>query len=396
MIRPSPGDATQIYADYQASTPIDPLIAQKLSTYFAMYAANPHADDHSMGWESGKACDDAAARLARGIGCSADELIFTSGATEANNLAMIGLAARRRPDRRKILVSGIEHKSVLEAAAVAAKRFGCVVEILAVDKHGRIDLASFERSLDEDVLLVSVMAANNEIGALQPSPEIGRLCEKTGTLFHCDAAQALTAGPVDVESWGAHLVSLSAHKIYGPKGVGALFVRRDLQSSIEPLIVGGGQQQGLRAGTLPTPLCVAFADAAEAMTGRGAETEWQRVATLRDSFAAHMLSHGGIHLNGPPLSARHPSNCNLRFDGVEAKLLLAKAQPRLAASTGSACTSGTPEPSHVLRAIGLTDIEAECSIRFSFGRFSTEEEISTVSELMLSIYEASRQIERVA
>lgn len=396
MIRRFPDGPPGIYLDYQASTPLDPRVAQNLSRNFDSHFANPHADDHALGWEASRLCDDAAVRLAQTIGCDADEVLFTSGATESNNLAIFGIAARRQPSRRRLLVSAIEHKSVLESARTAVQRFGCAVELIPVDREGHVDLAELERALDEDVLMVSVMAANNEIGVLQPSKAISRLCGQAGALFHCDAVQALTADALEVEDLGADLISLSAHKLYGPKGVGALYARRDIQAMIEPLIVGGGQQRGLRAGTLPAPLCAGFADAAEIMSGPEAKNERQRVTLLRNLFAARLLANSNIHLNGPPLEHRHPANCNLRFDGAEAKQLLAQAQPRLAASTGSACTSGSMEPSHVLTAIGLSEEQAMSSIRFSFGRFSTMDDVERASDLMLSVYSQCPLSHRVA
>jgi cysteine desulfurase len=379
-----------LYCDYQASTPLDHRIAQALPGYFSTYIANPHADDHSLGWIAAEACETAAGRIASAIGCDAAEIIFTSGATEANSLALIGLAARRSPDRKRILVSATEHASVIEAARTAAQLFGCSMQIVPVDRDGVIDLDELERFLGDDVLAVSAMAANNEIGTIQPSQAISRLCERVGAVFHCDAVQAHTAFPLNVESLGAHCVSLSAHKIYGPKGIGSLFVSHAIQRQIEPLIVGGGQQGGLRAGTLPTPLCIAFADAVELMNGETAVAERRRVAQLRNEFVKRLLAIPGIHLNGPELGRRHPGNCNIRIDGVDAKSLLAKAQPRLAASTASACASGTPEASHVLRAIGLSEREAESSIRFSFGRFSSLAEIEQASDYVISLLGEAR------
>lgn len=379
-----------LYCDYQASAPLDHRIAQALPRYFSDYFANPHANDHSLGWAAAEACEVAAARIAAVIGCDASEIVFTSGATESNSLALLGLAARRDRARRRILISATEHASVLESASTAARLFGCAVDIVSVAGDGLIDLNELEHLMGDDVLAVSVMAANNEIGTLQPSEAVSRMCERFGTVFHCDAVQAFTAFPLDVQSLGAQCVSLSAHKIYGPKGIGALYVSRDTQSKLEPFIVGGGQQGGLRAGTLPTPLCIAFADAVELMEGEAAVSERQRVAQLRDEFVGRLRSASGVHLNGPDLSERHPGNCNIRFDGIDAKSLLAKAQPRLAASTGSACASGTPEPSHVLRAIGLSDDEAESSIRFSFGRFSSPSDIEQASEIVLLLIGEAR------
>lgn len=394
MSREEDGTAGILYCDYQASAPLDPRIAQALPGYFVTYFANPHADDHSLGWRAAEACDSAAERIASALGCDAGEVIFTSGATEANCLALIGLAARRAPGRKRILIGATEHASVIESARTAARLFGCSVQILPVDTDGAIDLNRLESTAEDDVLVVSVMAVNNEIGTIQPWGAIAKICEKAGIVFHCDAVQALTAFPLEIESLGAQSLSLSAHKIYGPKGIGALYASRDTQRQLEPLIVGGGQQGGLRAGTLATPLCIAFADAIDFMRAEGVG-ERERVAQLRDAFVTRLLSVSGIHLNGPALDKRHPGNCSIRFDGGDAKSMLARAQPRLAASTGSACASGTPEPSHVLRAIGLTDLDAESSIRFSFGRYTIQAEVEQAAELVLALYQKEKAKERI-
>jgi cysteine desulfurase len=261
------------------------------------------------------------------------------------------------------------------AAALAARdRFGCTVETIPVDREGLIDLKAAERMIAADVLLVSVMAVNSEIGSMQPIAELADMCARFGTLLHTDAAQAPAAGLAGTE--GTQLLSLSAHKMYGPKGIGLLRVAREVQGTIEPLIYGGGQQQGLRSGTLPVPLIVGLAYALTLMCSAEAEHERQRVSGLRDSFVERVTALSGrVHLNGPALARRHPGNCNLRFDGLDGRHLLGKLQPHLAASTGSACSSGIPEPSQVLTAIGLNEGEARSSVRFSFGRFSTVDDI---------------------
>jgi cysteine desulfurase len=385
MIRDMKPSIRSIYADYQASTPVDEAVLEAMAKYYQENAANPHARDHAMGWAADAAVSTARERLAACLGCDAAEVVFTSGATEANNLVILGAAARAPKVRKRILVSAVEHKCVLAAAAATARRFGCVVETLSVDAHGRLRMEKLERSLDESVLLVSVMAVNNEVGTIEPLAAIGSACARAGAIFHTDAAQALAAGPIDVEAIGASALSLSGHKIYGPKGIGALYLSRTLQPRIEPMIVGGGQQDGLRAGTLPVPLCVGLAVAAEQMGGPEADQDRQRVASLRDRFAELLLGVKGVALNGPPLAERHPGNCNLRFDGWDAKDLLNRLQPRLAASTGSACTSGTEEPSYVLRAIGLSHEQAAASIRFSFGRYSTLDDIEEAVTVLRAV-----------
>lgn len=379
MIRDHAGQV-QIYADYQASTPVDKRVAENLGRYFAQQTANPHSDDHAFGWEAAEQLEDARRRLAAVINCDADELIFTSGATEANNIFIQGLASRQS-HRRRIIVSAIEHKSVLEAAR-AATRHECRVEVLAVDDQGRVRVEDLIGRLREDVLLVSVMAVNNEIGSVQPIAEIGSLCESVGSWFHTDAVQALGNGPVDVAAMNVHALSLSAHKIYGPQGIGALYVRRDVQPHLQAMTVGGGQQNGLRSGTVPVALSRALADAAELMHGAVADAERDRVRKLRDRFVERMLSIDGIRLNGPPLHERHPGNANLCFLGLSAADILERLQPHLAASTGSACTSGTREASHVLMALGLSADDVEASIRFSFGRHSSANDVDRAVELI--------------
>lgn len=372
----------KIYIDYQASTPVDLSISEAMQDVSVKCFANPHANDHAFGWEAASIIDNSARTIAARLGCDPDEIVFTSGATEASNLAVLGLAERAEGVRRRILVSAVEHKCVLAAADAARRRFGCSVDLIPVDANGLVRLDVLEERLREDVLLVSIMAVNNEIGTLQPMREISALCRSAGAIFHTDAAQAWSAGPLTVETTGADLISISGHKIYGPKGIGALYVRRNLQPSIEPQIVGGDQQRGLRSGTLPVPLCAGLAAAAELMATPSADEERRRVASIRDRFAHNMLQHNSVRLVGPDLAHRHPGNCSLLFEGSNGADILSRIQPRVAASTGSACTSGTPEPSHVLRAIGLSSAEAESCIRFSFGRFSTETDADDASAIL--------------
>ena len=373
-----------IYADYQATTPVDPRVLTAMGPYWNKSFGNPHSTDHIVGWRAEEATRKAASAVAGLIGVDADEMIFTSGATEANNLALLGLARHSSNKRRRILVSAIEHKCVLAAAASLSEREGFLIEIIPVDSNGFVELATLKEMVDEDVLLVSVIAVNNEIGVAQTIPAIASILVDKGIPLHCDAAQAPCA--IDLSRLGEHadLVSLSGHKMYGPQGIGALYIRRALQGRIEPLIYGGGQQDGLRSGTLPLPLCVGMGTAASLCVSDEAVEGRQRLARQRNEFVR--LLHEGcsaISLNGPPSEHRHPGNANIRFPGYNAQDILGVLQPRLAASTGSACTSGTPEPSHVLRAIGLSIADSEESIRFSFGRFTTDLEIERAAELVL-------------
>lgn len=372
-----------IYADYQATTPVDPRVVAKMAPHWHEAFGNPHSSDHVIGWRAAESVQAAATSVAALIGADPDEVIFTSGATEANNFALLGLARRAPAHRRRLLVSAIEHKCVLAAARALAAREGITVQTIPVDHEGFVQLDVLAELLDETVLAVSIMAVNNEIGTVQDTARIAALLAPHDVLFHCDAAQAPCAMDVSGLAAQADLISLSGHKVYGPPGVGALYIRRDVQSRLEPLLYGGGQQGGLRSGTVPTPLCVGMAAAFEIVRSPEGAEERKRVAAQRDAFV-QLLQEGDtpIVLNGPVGEQRHPGNANLQFCGWQAQDLLGALQPRLAASTGAACTSGLPEPSHVLRAIGLKEQQAESSIRFSFGRFTTDMHITQAAGLV--------------
>ena len=378
-----------IYADYQATTPVDPCVRERMSPYWCQSFGNPHSSDHVVGWQAGKAVQDATASVAALVGADPDEIVFTSGATEANNLAMFGLARRALPGRNRILVSAVEHKCVLAASRALTLREGFSIEIVPVLRDGMIDLSALETALGDSVLMVSVMAVNNEVGSVQNVSRISKMLSAHDIPLHCDAAQAPCAMDVANLASQADLVSLSAHKMYGPQGIGALFIRRGLQHRIEPLIHGGGQQNGLRSGTLPLPLCVGMGAAAEIVARSDAVSERRRIARQRDRFV-RLLNEGGapIVLNSPASGRRHPGNANLRFDGYDAQSVLGALQPKLAASSGAACASGVPEPSHVLRAMGLTAEQSDASIRFSFGRFTIDDEIDEGARLVLQALES--------
>lgn len=374
-----------IYADYQASTPVDPRVLKQMEPHWKEMYGNPHSNDHVMGWQAAVAVEEAAQSVASLIGADPDEVIFTSGATEANNLALLGLARHSNSNRRRILVSAIEHKCVLTAARSLAEREGFALEIVPVDEQGFVDLDALRAMVDESVLVVSIMAVNNEIGTIQDTKVISKMLRPYGVLFHCDAAQAPCAMEMEGMASQADLISLSGHKVYGPKGIGALYIRRDVQDRIEPVIYGGGQQNGLRSGTVPTPLCVGMASAIDILRSAEGLRERKRVAGQRDNFVELLKERfPALMMNGPSYSLRHPGNANLRFPGLVAQDLLGSLQPRLAASTGAACTTGIPESSHVLKALGLGESEAESSIRFSFGRFSNDEEIVEAVSLVRS------------
>lgn len=366
-----------IYLDHQATTPLDLRVLAEMTPYFTESFGNPHSVDHALGWETLRAVDEAAARVARLIGADADEIIFTSGATEANNLALLGLARRARGGmRRRVLVGAAEHKCVLAAGRTIEEQLGLKVEHLPVDSKGFIEASTLEESLDDDVLFVSIMAVNNEIGTIEDIKGLSKVARNYGAVFHCDAAQAPVAIKLNSFAEYVDILSISAHKMYGPKGIGAVYIARELQDRIEPLIYGGGQQNGLRSGTVPAPLCVGIGIAADMFTDATAENRRKKLRRKRDRFVAELERLAWpITVNGPEGQWRHPGNANIGFVGFAAHDILAALQPHVAASTGSACTSGIPEPSHVLRAIGLSCDEAESSIRFSLGFATSDDDI---------------------
>ena len=377
-----------IYLDHQATTPLDPDVLDSMRPFTGDAFGNPHSSDHSVGWKAAQAVERSAANVADLIGADAGEIIFTSGATESNNTALLGLAKRStaKAGRDRVLLGATEHKCVLEVGRILERDMGFKVEHIPVDDEGRINADVLEDMLDKDVLAVSLMAVNNEIGTVQDIGAVSALCRKHGALVHCDAAQAplsmdLTGIAADVD-----LLSLSSHKIYGPMGIGALYIRHDLQTSIEPLIYGGGQQSGLRSGTLPTALCVGFGKAATLATGDRAETARKSLAANRDYLLDKLQALPfPISVNGPKdMKYRHPGNLNVSFVGVGAEDFLGQMQPRLAASTGSACTSGITEPSHVLKAIGLDGRQASSAVRFSLGRQTSRAHLDEAVEIIHS------------
>ena len=363
-----------------------------MSRYFRDLFGNPHSSDHSIGWQASHAVESAASQVASRLGADADEIIFTSGATEANNQALLGLGRRATGGtRNRVLLSAVEHKCVLEAGRVLRDRYGFSVELVPVHRDGTVDLSALEGTLDDDVLIVSVIAVNNEIGTVQDIEAIARLAREHGAIVHCDAAQA----PIAIDLYGlasyADLLSLSGHKMHGPQGIGVLYVRRELHSQLEPLIYGGGQQNGLRSGTLPVALCVGMAAAAELLGGIEAEQARSRLRGRRDRFVARLTElPWETVLNGPNSEVCHPGNASICFRGFSAEDILQTLQPRLAASSGSACATGIPEPSHVLRAIGLSSEDAQATVRFSLGFDSTDsdvdEAVSLISQALTSLH----------
>ena len=377
-----------IYLDHQASTPILPTVRAAMQPFWTDCHGNPHSSEHSTGWSANKATESSRNKVANFIGADPDEIIFTSGATEANNLAIKGLSTpeQRQGQRTTILVSATEHKCVLESAAYVAQTKGCSVREIPVNGKGHVDLDKLRDMLREDVLLVSVALVNNEIGTIQDLASISALCRDSGAILHSDFAQAPSAVNLLEYADLADMVSLSGHKFGGPMGVGALYVSRELKDRIEPLFHGGGQEGGLRSGTLPLPLCVGLGSAAEFHASEAGTALRARVAGLRDLFVHKLQSNRDrIGLNGDKLCSRHSGNANLRFEGRDAGEMLQRLQPIVSASTGSACSSGISEPSYVLRAIGLTSDEAQASIRFSFGHTNTSDEALEAAEAIIAV-----------
>lgn len=379
-------NSNTLYFDFQATTPVASEVLREMQPYFTESFANPHSSDHILGWKSAASVENAAQQVAYLIGADDDEIIFTSGATESNNLAILGLAKRAamtQNPRKRILLSSIEHKCTLSVGHALETQYGYAVDTIPVDRNGHIITRELDRLLGNDVLLVSIMAVNNEIGSIQDIGALSKIIGETGAFFHCDAAQAPMAIDMKNLAHQADMISLSGHKMYGPKGIGALYIQRDLQGSIEPLIYGGGQQNGLRSGTLPTPLCVGMGAAAEYIGSPEIPRKRNQLQTRRDRFLEMLLAlpwKGRLYGHGT--QCRHPGNISIGFQGFNAQDILGSLQPYVAASTGSACTSGIPESSHVLKAIGLATEEAESVIRFSLGFETTDQEIDDAVTLI--------------
>jgi cysteine desulfurase len=370
-----------IYLDYQATTPTDPRVVETMLPFFSEKFGNPHSTSHALGWEAGDAVETARQQIANLIGAEPAEIIFTSGATEANNLALKG--AGRFPHRKgnHIITTNVEHKCILETCRQLETE-GLRVTYLDVDEHGLVDLAALEAAFEEDTLLVSIMAVNNETGVIQPMEEIGQLCRANNAYFHSDCAQAAGKIPLDVTKMNIDLMSISAHKLYGPMGVGVLYVRRRPRVRLQPMIDGGGQERGLRSGTLPAPLCIGMGRACEISTQEMIE-ETARLLSLRDRLLEKLRSAGcEVAINGA-MKQRFVGNLNLRFPGIRADDLLTSLRG-VAISTGSACTSASVEPSYVLRAMGLSVEEAGASLRVGIGRFTTENEIDRATDQIIA------------
>lgn len=375
------GGRFPLYLDYQSTTPVDKRVMEAMIPFFTEKFGNPHSRSHSFGWEAEEAVQDARGKIASLINADAKDIVFTSGATESNNLAIKGCAAFYQKNKNHIITLTTEHKCVLDSFR-HLKQQGFEVTYLPVKPNGLIDLDQLSGAITDKTLLVSVMAVNNEIGVIQPLKEIGKICREKGVFFHSDIAQGYGKIPIDVEECNIDLASISGHKIYAPKGIGALYFRRKPRVRLLPIISGGGQERGVRSGTVSTPLAVALG-AASQIAALEMESEFARVKQLADLFMKKIFDNiSEVYLNGDP-DKRYPGNINLSFSYVEGESMILAIKD-LAVSSGSACTSASLEPSYVLKALGLEDELAHTSIRFGIGRFTTEAEIRYAADLVIS------------
>lgn len=381
-----------IYLDNHATTPVDPRVLEAMLPYFTEHFGNAGSISHAYGWKAADAVDQARSQIARLLGVEDRSILLTSGATESNNLALKGVMFRCVPPAGRLVVSKIEHRAILDPAK-RLERAGFGLTVLPVNGFGEVDLDQLSDSLRSEARLVSIAWANNEIGTIQNIAAIGKLCRDKGVLFHTDAAQAVGKLPINLEDLPIDLLSFTAHKIYGPKGVGALYINRKRRGlKLEPLFDGGGQERGLRSGTLPVPSIVGFGKACE-LSGQLMEEESARVKNLRDRLWQGLSAEiDAIHLNGHP-ECRLFGNLNVSIEGVDGDALMMSLKV-IAVSSGSACTSSHPEPSHVLRAIGRSESLARSSLRFGLGRFTTAEEIEIAIRHVAEVVKRLRQSRR--
>ena len=371
---------TPIYLDYAATTPVDPRVAAKMIPYLTEQFGNPASNSHPFGWTAEEAVENARVEIAKLLNADAKEIVFTSGATESNNLAIKGAAQFYKTKGKHLITVKTEHKAVLDTMR-ELERQGFEVTYLGVQENGLIDLEELKAAIREDTILISVMWVNNEIGVIQNIPAIGEICRERKIIFHVDAAQAAGKTPIDVEAAKVDLLSLSAHKIYGPKGIGALYVRRKPRVRLEAQMHGGGHERGFRSGTLPTHQIVGMGEAFR-LAREELEQDRAHALKLRDVFLKGIEGIEEVYINGD-LEQRVPTNLNISFNFVEGESLI-MAVKELAVSSGSACTSASLEPSYVLRALGRNDELAHSSLRITFGRMTTEEEVQFAAELIKS------------
>ena len=381
-----------IYIDNQATTQMDPRVLDAMLPYFSEHFGNAASRNHPFGWAAEEAVDTARSQIAQLIGAKAKEIIFTSGATESDNLAIKGVAEFYKDKGNHIITCVTEHKAVLDSCKALERAGKADVTYLSVDEYGMLNPDDVKNAITDKTVLISVMYANNEIGTIHPIREIGRIAKDKGILFHCDATQGVGKVPVDVEQDGIDLLSMTGHKIYGPKGCGALYVRaKGPRVRLTPLIDGGGHERGMRSGTLNVPGTVGFGKACE-LCGQELETEAAKLISLRTRLHDGLNSKlEDLYLNGHP-TQRIPGNLNLSFSYVEGESLLMGINKEIALSSGSACTSATLEPSYVLKALGVGEELAHTSIRFGLGRFNTEEEVDTVISRMTEVVQRLRDL----
>jgi len=370
---------TGIYLDYNATTPCDPRVVEKMLPYFSQTYGNPSNGLHVQGRISAKAVDDAREQIANLINARSNEIVFTSGATESDNLAILGVAHMHQNGKRKRIVTCVvEHKAVL-LPCKKLKENGFDVVFLSVDKNGRMSIDEARQAINDETLLVSMQSANNEVGTLQPIKELAEIAHQQGALFHCDGAQAVGKIPVDVDDLGIDLLSMSAHKLYGPKGVGALYVRGGSNSiPMKPIWYGGGQENGLRSGTTNVPGIVGFGEACS-LAKLELKDDFARIQEMRDQIETQLASQIPSMLINGKGAERLPNTSSLTFPGVDADALILNA-PEIMMGTGSACTSGAIEPSHVLTAMGVSRENASSTIRISLGRFNKKEDVQIAVE----------------
>lgn len=379
-----------IFMDNHSTTPVDPRVLEAMLPYFTERFGNAASRNHSFGWEAEKGIDQAREQIAHLIHCDPKEIIFTSGATESNNLALKGVAEMYHEKGNHIITAVTEHKAILDTAK-RLEKMGLTVTYLNVGTDGLVDPEAVKAVITDKTILISIMMANNEIGVIQPVAEIGKIAKEKGVIFHCDATQGVGKIPVDVQAMGIDLMSFSAHKIYGPKGVGALYVRKkNPRVRIAPMMDGGGHERGMRSGTLNVPGIVGFGKACEICEDEMAE-EGTRLTRLRDKLKGQLLKElDEVYLNGHP-TQRLPQNLNLSFAYVEGESLLMGLK-EIALSSGSACTTATLEPSYVLRALGVGSDLAHSSLRFGLGRFNTQEEVDYVGRRVVETVRRLREM----
>ena len=379
-----------IYLDRHATTPVDPRVLAAMLPYFTEHFGNPTSTTHQYGWAAEAAITGARETIAAAIGASTAEIVFTSGATEANNLALKGVAEAYFAKGQHLITLQTEHNAVLDPCQYL-ESLGFTVTYLPVEPDGLVDLNILEKAIRPDTILVSIMAANNEIGVLQPLAEIGKLCRDSGVLFHTDAAQAIGQIPLDVDLLNIDLMSLTAHKVYGPKGIGALYVRRrHPRVKLSPQLHGGGHERGMRSGTLYPPQIVGFAKAVEIAIVE-MELETARLTSLRDRLWSQLSQVEGIYLNGHP-TQRLPGNLNISVAGVDGNALLLGLRPTVALSSGAACSSAKIEPSHVLKALGRSESLAYAALRFGIGHNNTVEQIDRVAMATIETIQSLRKL----